>query len=92
MKKSYLIVVISLIFSGCGGSSSDKIASIKNQNNSIKPTLKTIDMKKDRAYIIKKGDKIEKISSNPVIKMQSELGSDKTTVTLISGKAKIIKN
>ena len=92
MKISYLISILAIfIFSGCGGGDSVSSNASNETPNNIKQKIETINMQKNRAYIVKKGDKIEKVSSNPVIKMQSELGSDKTVVTLISGEAKIIK-
>jgi len=41
--------------------------------------------------IYKKGDEIEKISENPELKIDANLNSGKTTVTLINGEAAIIK-
>jgi hypothetical protein len=48
-------------------------------------------MQRDIPYTINKGDEIEKLSANPKIKLESDLNSGKTIVTLLSGEAAIIK-
>ena len=71
-----------LLLSGCGGSSSTKLKSDLGSN---------IRMAKGVPYEVNKGDQIEKISDNPNLKIESNLDSGKTVVTLISGEAAIIK-
>jgi len=87
MKKIIILniaFVSSLLFTGCGGGSSPLSS---RQDLGINTR-----MEKNKAYEVNEGDKVEKISDNPEIKVDSDLDSGKTTVTLISGEAAIIKN
>ncbi len=105
LNKSILILIIALvILSGC---QDDKVASYSNlndidnsnygENSGIENNIKNntqynkIDMKIGKLYKIKKGDEIKKNSTEAVIKMVSEIGTDTTEVYLISGEATIIK-
>ncbi len=98
MKIKYIIaLLIVAIFSGCGGSDSSSAIKKDSSNEAFedksikKEEPNIIVMQKNRAYFIEKGDKIVKVSSSPIIKIQAELGNKKTAVTLVSGEAKIIK-
>lgn len=81
-----IVTVLSAIFalSGCNNSSTKTAVVSENLG-------KNISMVTNKAYVIKKGDVIEKISSNPELKMSSNLATGETTVTLLSGDASIIR-
>jgi ABC-type phosphate/phosphonate transport system substrate-binding protein len=91
MKNKLLLcaVVFISIFSGCGGGGE---SSNKKSSANVNQIQNGIKMEQNRVYFIEKGDEIKKISSNPVIKIEAELGSNKTKVTLISGEALIIEH
>ena len=80
----YLLSLISVfMINGCGGSNSP-FDSSSNVGHNIR-------MEKNRAYDVQQGDSVEKISENPELQVDANLSSGKTTVTLISGEAAIIK-
>ena len=89
MKKisKYLITAVSIFtLAGCGGGSN--FSPVSEGSDSAGHNIR---MEKNVAYDIQKGDEIEKISENPELKVDANLSSGKTTVTLISGEAAIIK-
>ncbi len=81
-----LSALLALSFSGCQGVSTDT-----NIDSSASNLGSNIRMERNKPYSIEKGDQIEKISENPKLKIDSDLVTGKTTVTLISGSAAIIK-
>lgn len=76
--------IASLYITGCGGDSS-------TTQNTTKESSTNTRMQRDLPYEVNKGDQIEKISQNPELKIESNLQSGKTTVTLINGEAALIK-
>jgi len=85
-KKINLLIgaLLAIGFSGCGSTSTD-------MNNNVSDVDNNIRMERNKSYDIEKGDKIEKISENPKIKIDSNLDTGKSSVTLLSGSAVIIK-
>ena len=86
MKKTniFLVSLISIFtFTGCGDNKSPFDYSSNLGRN--------IRMEKNKPYEVKKGDQIEKISENPELRIEANLTSGMTTVTLINGEASIIK-
>jgi len=82
MKRKLIVSAILtavLQFSGCDSSDS---ASVYGTNERMVTNV---------PYVVNSGDEIENISVNPEIKMESDLTSNKTTITLISGEASIIR-
>ena len=84
MKKPYIITVIVLALAGCGDDSSSAAVNRDDLNKNIR-------MEQGKAYKVQKGDQIEKISKNPQIKIDSNLTSGESIVTLLSGEASIIR-
>ncbi len=78
--------LLALSFSGCGGSSTGS-----NISNSASDLGNNIRMERNKPYTVEKGDQIEKISDNPKLKIDSNLTSGKSIVTLLSGSAAIIR-
>jgi len=88
MKKiTILVAILSIaITSGCDSTSEES-------NTTNLPRLgKNTRMQKDVPYIVNKGDIIEKLSSTPEIKIESDLERGVTTATLINGEASIIRD
>lgn len=89
MKKHILTVAtLSALFflNGCGGdsgSSESKQSTVNIPSN--------IPMEMNRSYTIQKGDEIEKLSEGTEIQIVSDLNSSKTSATLLSGKAAILR-
>ncbi len=88
MKKTIFIFILLFLFiNGC-----------KKNSQKINYSLQNFDKKKEivmeigKKYQINKGDKIIKISSKPKIQLEIFFEQNKSFATLISGKAKIIKN
>ena len=73
------------MLSGCGDDSKRAVATDGGK------VSKNIRMELGKAYQIQKGDQIEKISENPELKIDSNLTSGKSTVTLLKGEAAIIR-
>ncbi len=84
MKKLYIVTVIVLALAGCEDNSSSVVVNRGDFNKNIR-------MEQGKAYKIQKGDQIEKISENPQIKIDSNLTSGESSVTLLSGEASIIR-
>lgn len=84
MKKPYIITVIVLALAGCEDDSSSVAVNRGDLNKNIR-------MEQGKAYKVQKGDQIEKISENPQIKIDSNLTSGESIVTLLSGEASIIR-
>lgn len=90
MNKNILTAItLSALFflNGCG----DDSISSKSTQQSIAETPSNIPMEMNRAYNIQKGDEIEKLSEGTEIQIVSDLNSSKTTATLLSGKAAILR-
>ena len=87
-KKINLLIsaLVALSLSGCGGSSDNSTVSADNSN-----VGSNIRMERNVQYVVKKGDEIEKISENPKLKINSNLLTGKSVVTLLSGSAAIIR-
>ena len=86
MKKIVLILSSTLslfLFTACGSSTPEQYTNQENLGTNIR-------MQRGVPYEVKKGDEIEKLSSNPKLKIDTNLSSGKTTVTLIDGEAAII--
>ena len=73
------------MLSGCGDDSKSAVVVDGSE------VSKNIRMERGKAYQIQKGDQIEKISENPELKIDSNLTSGKSTVTLLKGEAAIIR-
>ncbi|HGZ70186.1 MAG TPA: hypothetical protein ENK74_02210 [Nitratifractor sp.] len=89
MNKNILVVItLSTLFflNGCGG---DSGSSKSKQSTADIPS--NIPMEMNRAYTIQKGDEIEKLSEGTEVQVVSDLNSSKTTATLLSGKAAILR-
>ncbi len=84
--KLTLIFASLILFSGCGDGSS----TIKNSIDNNYGTNQRMIVGEE--YIVNRGDEIEKLSSNPKIKIVTNLEKNITTATLISGEAAIIKH
>ena len=80
-----LLIGSLLALVGCDSSTDDTNA----VSNKELPT--NIRMDRNKPYTVEKGDEIEKLPSNPNLKIESDLNSGKTIVTLLSGEAAIIK-
>ncbi len=76
--------IASLYLTGCGGDNSTTQYTAKENGTNTR-------MQRDLPYEVNKGDQIEKISQNPELKIESNLQSGKTTVTLLNGEAALIK-
>jgi len=87
-KKINLLIatLLAIGFSGCGSTSTD--ANIRNNSSDLGSNTR---MERDKPYTVEKGDQIEKISENPKLKIESNLDNGKSTVTLLSGSAAIIR-
>ena len=87
-KKINLVIsaLLAVSFSGCGGSSTD--TNIRDTASNLGSNIR---MERNKPYSIEKGDQIEKISENPKLKIDSNLDTGKSTVTLLSGSAAIIR-
>lgn len=83
MKKLYLIVIAFIVLIGC-----ENDARFMHDRDKIG---KNIRMEQGKVYKIQKGDQIEKISENPQLKIDSNLTSGESSVTLLSGEASIIR-
>ena len=83
MKKLYITAAALLVLSGCGDDSNVVV--------DRGDVAKNIRMEQGKAYRIQKGDQIEKISKNPQLKIDSNLTSGESSITLISGEAAIIR-
>ncbi len=94
MKKNLLYIAslsVTLLFTACGGGgstpveeNSDDLMTTTNMNNDIS-------MKIDELYTMNKGDRIIKVSTAPIVKLDTNITTGKTTATLLEGKAKIKK-
>ena len=87
----YLIGVLALsmlTLSGCGDSTTSGASRVHQGTSDAGENIR---MEQGRAYIIQKGDKIEKISQNPELKIEANLKTGKSIVTLISGTASIVR-
>ena len=73
------------MLSGCGDDSKSAVVVDGSE------VSKNIRMERGKAYRIQKGDRIEKISENPELKVDSDLDKGESTVTLLSGEAAIIR-
>ncbi len=81
-----MVILVTIIFTGCGGTSTN--SEISNTSNNLGTNIR---MERDKQYTIEKGDQIEKLSENPKLKIDSNLDTGVTTVTLLSGSAAIIR-
>lgn len=89
MYKKINILISALLavsFSGCGSSSTD--ANIRDTASNLGSNIR---MERNKPYSVEKGDQIEKISENPKLKIDSNLDTGKSTITLLSGSAAIIR-
>ena len=89
MYKKINIIITALLavgFSGCGSTSTDA-----NMLDSTSNLGSNIRMERNKPYVVEKGDQIEKISENPKLKIDSNLDTGKSTITLLSGSAAIIR-
>jgi len=84
--KVSLSIIVSIVFSACGGSDSTSVSIV---NNSTYGTNERMILNK--SYTIDKGDEIEKLSDNTKLELSSNLETGKTEVKLISGEASIIR-
>ena len=102
MKKNLLYVAslsMIILFTACGGGgdstvvagastsaeeTSDDLMTTTNMNNDIS-------MKIDEVYTMNKGDLIIKVSTAPIVELDTNITTGKTTATLVEGKAKIKK-
>ena len=80
MKKLYIISVTLLALAGCEDVAIDRGDVSKN-----------IKMEQGKVYQIQKGDQIEKISEGTQLKIDSNLTSGESSVTLLSGAAAIMR-
>jgi len=85
VKRFYLIAAILLMLAGCSDDSKRAVAVDGGKMS------KNIRMERGKTYQIQKGDQIEKISENPELKIDSNLTSGKSMVTLLKGEAAIIR-
>ncbi len=83
-----IVTVLSAIFALSGCNSDNKTTASVSLSKNFE---KNISMVTNKAYVIKKGDIIEKVSNNPEFKMSSNLATGETIVTLLSGEASIIR-
>ena len=89
MYKKINIIITALLavgFSGCVSTSTDA-----NMLDSTSNLGSNIRMERNKPYVVEKGDQIEKISENPKLKIDSNLDTGKSTITLLSGSAAIIR-
>ena len=87
MKKIYLGAAIVLaLLSGCDSTptSSEKTLSSNNYGTNTR-------MEIGKVYTLQKGDRIEKISDEPELKIDANLSSGKSQVVLLGGAAAIIR-
>ncbi len=94
MKKNLLYIAslsVTLLFTACGGGgstpveeTSDDLMTTTNMNNDIS-------MKIDEVYTMNKGDSIIKVSTAPIVALDTNITTGKTIATLVEGKAKIKK-
>lgn len=81
-----LSALLALSLSGCGTSSDNSTVSADSSD-----VGSNIRMERNVPYVAQKGDEIEKISENPKLKIDSNLATGKSVITLISGSAAIIR-
>jgi len=78
------LAILALFFTACGGSTESTNIDKTNYGTNER-------MVPNEEYIVNSGDKIEKLSENPVIETTSDLSTGKTIAKLISGEASIIR-
>jgi hypothetical protein len=93
MKKNLLYMAglsMTLLFTACGGGGS---SAVDESSDDLMTTTRVSDvsMKIDEVYTINKGDSIIKVSTAPIIELDTNITSGKTTATLKKGEAKIKK-
>jgi hypothetical protein len=81
---------MTLLFTACGGGGS---STVDESSDDLMTTTRVSDisMKIDEVYTMNKGDSIIKVSSTPIIELDTNITSGKTTATLKEGEAKIKK-
>ncbi len=81
---------MTLLFTACGGGSS---STVDESSDDLMTTTRVSDvnMKIDEVYTMNEGDTIIKVSSAPVIELDTNLSTGRTTATLVEGEAKIKK-
>ena len=82
-----LSILAVITFSGCGGSTNSSTTATNNSD-----VGKNTRMEINTPYIVQKGDEIEKLSDNTELKIDSNLVSGKSVVTLLRGSASIISS
>ena len=93
MKKNLLYMAglsMTLLFTACGGGGS---STVEETSDDLMTTtsMNDISMKIAEVYTMNEGDSIVKVSTAPIIELDTNLSTGKTTATLVEGEAKIKK-
>ena len=79
----YILTMAMVFFlSACGGSDNSKKTTVE-----VKQAPTVISMLPNKAYLVSKGDKLEKTRAGTIVEITKN--EDKTEVTLLQGEAKI---
>jgi len=86
MKKIFILVIITILFTGCGGEGNGGGGSSTGE-----PADKDVTMELNKAYTVYPGNKLIKDSTSAKISITHNDGRSTSTVILLTGNASIIR-
>jgi len=85
MKKIFILVIITILFTGCGGEGNG------GGSSTGEPADKDVTMELNKAYTVYPGNKLIKDSTSAKISITHNDGRSTSTVILLTGNASIIR-